>query len=94
MKKILSVFTLLLLSSFAFGQSGLGLKGGVNLTNVYTDAGSLGNNIRESLDTRTGFVFGVFGRVGKKFYLQPEVLVATRGGKVEVRPSIPPSARK
>lgn len=86
MKKLFVVFMTLLSIGAVQAQSGFGIKGGVNLSNVYTDAGSLGNNISESLNTRTGFTFGVFGRLGKKVYLQPELLVSTRGGEVEIRP--------
>jgi hypothetical protein len=88
MRNILAiVFTGLLGITTALAQSGIGIKGGVNLTNISTDAGSLNNNIKESLNTRTGYVFGVWGRIGDKFYLQPEVLVASKGGKLEVTPA-------
>lgn len=87
MKKLVAAITVLTLFSLsAYSQSGLGIKGGVNLTNISTDAGSLKNNISESLDTKTGFVFGIWGRIGDKAYLQPEILVATKGGKVSVTP--------
>lgn len=83
--KVLSLFALLCSYSVSYAQSGLGIKGGVNFNKVYTDAGSLNNNIRESLDTQTGYVFGVFGRIGNKVYLQPEVLFAQRGGTIDVQ---------
>ncbi|WP_304238721.1 porin family protein [Jiulongibacter sediminis] len=87
MKKLFAaLIALTLFSVSAYSQSGLGIKGGVNLTNISTDAGSLKNNISESLDTKTGFAFGIWGRVGDKFYLQPEIMVATKGGKVSVTP--------
>ncbi len=86
MKKLLAFFCLCLISMAGFGQSGLGIKGGVNLSNISTDAGSLKGNIQESFATKTGFVFGAWGRLGDKVYLQPELLVATKGGSVEVRP--------
>lgn len=86
MKKVSLILGLMLITVSVFAQSGLGLKGGVTLTNIYTDAGTFGNNIKESLDTKTGFVFGLYGRLGSKLYLQPELLIATRGGEVEVQP--------
>lgn len=86
MKRVAVVLTLLFISSVGYSQSALGIKGGVNLTNISTEAGSLKNNINESLDTKTGFVFGVWGRLGQKLYLQPELLIATKGGEVEVTP--------
>ncbi|MGR3810190.1 porin family protein [Jiulongibacter sp. NS-SX5] len=84
--KIASICLLSLLSFAGFSQSGLGIKAGVNMTNISTDAGSLKNNISESLDTKTGYAFGIYGRIGDKFHLQPELLVATKGGKVSVSP--------
>ena len=87
MKKIALLSIFVLSATGVFAQSGIGVKVGVNTSNIYTDAGSLKNNIDQSLATKTGFVFGVFGRLGDSFYLQPEVLVATKGGKVEVTPT-------
>lgn len=88
MKKlsILSLF-LTLSSTVMFAQSGLGIKGGPNLTNIRTDAGSFKTNIQESYDTRTGFVFGIWARLGDKFYIQPEALIATKGGSIDVTPT-------
>lgn len=87
MKKVFLAFAALLTAHFTYAQSGIGVKGGVNLSNVYTDAGSFKNNINQSLDTKTGWVFGVWGRLGNRFYLQPELLASTKGGKVEFTPS-------
>lgn len=67
-------------------QSGLGIKGGLNLTSISTNAGSFKNNIVESYNTRTGYAFGLFGRIGDKVYLQPELMVSTKGGEVDVFP--------
>jgi len=87
MKKvlILGVFACICSVSTSFAQSGFGIKGGLTFNQVYTDAGSLGNNIQQSLDTKTGYVLGAFGRIGNKIYLQPEVLFAQRGGSIEIQ---------
>ncbi len=85
MTKYLNFFVCFMLTGmpfFAAAQSGLGLKGGLNLSSVYTDAGSFGGNVSQSLDTRTGWVGGVWARLGNKVYLQPELLASTRGGEV------------
>ncbi len=85
MKKL--IFLSLFASFFAMNtnaQSGLGVKGGVTFNKVYTNAGSLKANLQESLDTRTGYVFGAFGRIGKKLFLQPELVVANKGGSIDV----------
>lgn len=42
------------------------------------------DNIQESLDSRTGFVGGVYARFGKHLYIQPEVLVSTKGGTFDI----------
>lgn len=89
MKKItiLSLFTLICLVSNTYAQKGfqLGIKGGVTTNEIYTDAGSLGKNISESYDTKTGYVVGVWGRFGNKIFLQPELLLAQKGGTIDVQ---------
>jgi hypothetical protein len=83
MKKILCFITFLTVSSTAvFAQ--FGLKAGVNLSRISTDAGSFSANVDESLNNRTSFAFGAWARVGKTFYLQPEFIVASKGGEVVV----------
>jgi hypothetical protein len=85
MKKI--IFLVLLIAVFSTNvnaQSGLGVKGGLTFNKVYTDAGSIKANFNQSLDTKTGYVIGAFGRIGKKVFLQPEVVVANKGGSIEV----------
>jgi hypothetical protein len=83
---ILMAFFASLFSQFTYAQFTLGLKGGVNTSKIYTDAGSFKSNFNESLDTKTGYVFGLYARAGNKFFIQPEVLFATKGGKVNVVP--------
>ena len=89
MKKItiLSIFAFLCLTANSFAQKGfqLGVKGGVTFNQVYTDAGSISKNISESYDTKTGYVVGVWGRFGNKVYLQPEILLAQKGGTIEIQ---------
>lgn len=75
-----------LLAKLSFAQLNVGLKGGVTSSKIYTDAGSLKANFQESLENRTGFVLGAYARVGKKLFFQPEVLFASKGGKVDVTP--------
>jgi hypothetical protein len=42
------------------------------------------DNLRESYDSRTGFVGGVYARFGKHLFIQPEVLVSTKAGSFEI----------
>lgn len=86
-KHAILLICLTLSSTVSFAQSGLGIKGGLNLTSISTDAGSLTSNITESFENRTGYAFGVWGRLGDKLFLQPELMIATKGGEINVTPA-------
>jgi hypothetical protein len=86
MKKIFFVLATFLVIQNSYGQFILGIKGGVNVSKIYTDGGSFKANFKESMDTKTGYTFGAYARMGKKLYLQPEVMFATKGGKINVVP--------
>lgn len=89
MKKItvITLFVLLGVFTNTFAQKGfqLGIKGGVTFNQVYTDAGSLSKNVSQSYDTKTGYVAGIWGRFGDKLYLQPELLLAQKGGTIDIQ---------
>lgn len=42
------------------------------------------DNIQQSFDSRTGFAGGVYARFGKHLFIQPEVLVSTKGGTFDI----------
>jgi hypothetical protein len=82
---------------FAFGiKGGVNLSRltmGDVFTTRYDDSGNpyLGyngqqvkDNLKQSFNTRTGFVGGVYARIGKTIFIQPEVLVSTKGGSFEL----------
>ncbi len=74
-KYLLSAATLLIISLGAHAQSStFGIKGGINFSKINND------NLSES--TVTGYQAGLFARFGSSFYVQPEVYVASSGGKV------------
>lgn len=74
-KYLLSAAALLIISLGAQAQSStFGIKAGVNFSKINTD------NLNES--TVTGYQAGLFARFGSSFYVQPEVYVASSGGKV------------
>ncbi len=77
-KVILFIVALVLLSlsSFAQTQTGFGLKGGLNYNGNGDYIESIGSNA-ENPDRNIGYHVGVFGKIGKKVYLRPE-LVYTR----------------
>ena len=74
-KYLLSAAALLIISIGAHAQSStFGIKGGINFSKINSD------NLNES--TVTGYQAGIFARFGSSFYVQPEVYVASSGGKV------------
>jgi hypothetical protein len=87
MKKITILFAFICLTSNVFAQKAfqLGIKGGVTLSQITTDGGSIGKNISQSYDTKTGYVLGIWGRFGRAVYLQPELLFAQKGGTIDVQ---------
>ncbi len=74
MKKLSLIFVLFLAANLAFGQFSIGPKIGYNTSKLTTDADEISSDLKNS------FNFGVFMRLGKKIYLQPEVNWLTRGG--------------
>jgi hypothetical protein len=48
------------------------------------DGQEIRDNLRESFDSRTGFSGGVYARFGKNLYIQPEVLVSSKGGSFDI----------
>jgi len=76
MKKYLLCAALLVVASIsAKAQFSLGIKGGVNFSDINT------NNFNSS--TVAGYQAGLFARIGGPIYLQPEVYVSSTGGKFE-----------
>lgn len=74
-KYLLSAAALLIISIGAQAQSStFGIKGGINFSKINSE------NLDES--TVTGYQAGLFARFGSSFYVQPEVYVASSGGKV------------
>ena len=64
----------MLSACIAFGQFSVGPKIGFNTNKLTTDLDSI------SSDFSNNFHFGVFVRIGKKIYLQPEINWLTSGG--------------
>lgn len=100
MKKILFACALTaLLTTAATAQKrgsgfALGLKGGVNLSQLQTgpfirngqyDGQVLRENLEQSWDSRNGFTGGLFMRFGRTLFFQPEVLYSGRGGTYNVQ---------
>jgi len=78
MKKHVILLLLLTLSSaFVFGQFTIGPKVGYNASKLSTNLDTVSSNFK------SGFQFGVFVRIGKKLYFQPELYYTTQGGVFE-----------
>ncbi|MGA0558783.1 porin family protein [Larkinella sp. VNQ87] len=42
------------------------------------------DNLRESFDSKTGWAYGIYTRFGRNLYIQPELLVSSKGGSFEI----------
>lgn len=42
------------------------------------------DNLRESFDSKTGFVGGIYMRFGRHLFVQPELLVSNKGGSFDI----------
>lgn len=48
------------------------------------DGKEVKDNLKQSFNTRTGAVGGIYMRFGKTLFIQPEVLVSTKGGSFDI----------
>lgn len=82
MKKLLSIFVFVLIASMAAqAQSGIGIRGGANFSNL---EGDLRNESR--YESKVGFHGGItygIGVVDNFFFIQPELLYSTKGFKYQ-----------
>ncbi|GAA4447546.1 hypothetical protein GCM10023091_42640 [Ravibacter arvi] len=49
------------------------------------DGHTVKDNLQESFDSKTGWSGGIYMRFGSGFYVQPEVLVSTKGGRFDIQ---------
>jgi hypothetical protein len=98
MKKTILLFAALIMglseSQAQFGRLQkkliyIGVRGGANFSQLNTDnfqVTKLGSSVKDFFNTnsdfRTGYVGGVYVRIGHKFFIQPEVLLSSKGGKI------------
>jgi hypothetical protein len=73
MKKLLMLFVALATSGIMYGQLHFGPQIGFSSSNLSLNTDSITNNLKNN------FMFGVFVRMGNKFYVQPEVNWVTQG---------------
>lgn len=80
MKKLLLLTATLIISTVAFSQVpgfSVGPKIGATFSKFTTDQ----DQIKEEM--KSTFFFGAFARIGKKVYLQPELLIMSRNGTLK-----------
>ena len=80
MKKILlAACFILVVSGSAFAQFNLGIKGGLNYNTIKAE--------NEEFDESgiLGYQLGVWARIGKVVYLQPEAYIGTKGSKLRFK---------
>ncbi len=73
MKKLVLLFLAMATSGIMFGQIHFGPQIGYSASNLSLKTADITNNLKSN------FMFGVFLRLGKKFYVQPEVNWVTQG---------------
>jgi hypothetical protein len=78
MRKIIIIAAFILAALQGQAQFDLGLKVGYSTSKLSTDF----DDIKE--DVKHNFQFGAFARIGKRFYLQPELYYATSGGTLNI----------
>jgi hypothetical protein len=87
-KKLLILIFVLCVAKLNISQAQftLGIRGGVNLAQLKTDfkSQSFGDNLQQSLDTKLGYVGGIYARIGSKFFIQPELIFSAKGGSINV----------
>ncbi len=68
----------------------IGIKGGVNIASLKTDGivsyngTSISNRIQESLATRQSYVGGIYARIGRTLFIEPELLISAKGGSLNL----------
>ena len=86
MKKLITgLFLATVMMNSSFAQSfEIGLKGGINQSQIRGEGKGSDKSFWDADASRvTGFTGGIYTRFGNKIYLQPELMVSTKGGKTK-----------
>lgn len=74
-------------SKFVF----VGVRGEANFSKLQTSefkiskpGASIQDFFQNNSTNRTGYVLGAYARIGRKFFIQPEVLLSSKGGTFEI----------
>lgn len=76
MKKIILLNFAILMATISFGQIGIGIKAGVNMTSLSSDLSDYKNA------AKAGYQLGAFVRLGDKLHLQPEAYFTAKTGEL------------
>ncbi len=77
MKKFILILIISLVPLISYSESNIGILVGYNATRIQTDWKEINS------DLKSGFQIGAFFRTGEKFFVQPQLLYASRGGYAE-----------
>jgi hypothetical protein len=77
MKRSILMIALVFLAGATFAQFTVGPKLGFTMSKLKTNF----EDVKE--EARAGFQFGAFARIGKKIYVQPELIFVTKGGIIK-----------
>lgn len=69
----------------------VGIRGGANFSKLQTSefkiskpGASVQDFFQNNSANRTGYILGTYARIGRKFFIQPEVLLSSKGGTFEI----------
>jgi hypothetical protein len=65
----------------------LGIKGGVSMSELKTEGltyNGIGNYVIENLNSKTGYVAGIYMRLGRKLFVEPELLISYKNGTLNL----------
>jgi hypothetical protein len=69
----------------------VGIKGGANFSQLQTEGltisrpgASVQDFFKNNSANRTGYMVGAYARIGRKLFIQPEVLLSSKGGTFEI----------
>ena len=69
----------------------VGIRGGANFSQLKTEGlsisrpgASVQDFFKNNSGNRTGYVVGAYARIGRKLFIQPEILLSSKGGTFEI----------
>ena len=69
----------------------LGIKGGVTMADIKIDGitiNNIGGFVVDNINAKSGYIGGIYMRLGRKFFVEPELLVSYKSGSFDVFKSL------